>query len=268
MDVAEAFGLISDAIDAGRAANGYLIAGDVNGNARELVDLVLEKLFPGERDQIASRTHPDVVILEPEGKKRIISVKSMRERIVDPMGKTSFSGGWKAGVVLCADRMNENSANAFLKSLEEPSPKTVYFLLSDRPDAILPTIRSRTQRVNLAIPSSLLEGDEYEEVARAFAAKDVYALADVLSAVCDAAEDGDVALARRSFFLTVLSFVRSMALSGKLPAYVAYRNIDLVEEAYRRSGRFINNEAVISALMDRLVFPSSKQGGFQSRYNT
>ena len=255
MDIAEAFSLISDAIDAGRAANGYLIVGDVNGNARELVDRILEKLFPGERDQISSRAHPDVAVLEPEGKKRIIAVNSMREKIVDPMGKTSFSGGWKAGVVLCADRMNENSANAFLKSLEEPSPKTVYFLLTDRPDAILPTIRSRVQRINLAVPSSLLEGDVYEEVAKAFAAKDAYALAEILSGVCDEAEGGDVALARRSFFLTILSFVRSMAFSGKLPAYIAYRNIDLVEEAYKRSCKFINNEAVLSGLMDRIVFP-------------
>lgn len=257
MEVAEAFDLISDAIDSGRAANGYLIVGDVKGNARELVDRVLEKLFPGEREQILSCTHPDVVILEPEGKKRIIAVKSMRERIVEPMSKTSFSGGWKAGVVVSADRMNENSANAFLKSLEEPSPKTVYFLLTDRPDAILPTIRSRTQRVNLPVPPSLLEGDEYEKLAGAFAAKDPYALAGVLAAVCDDAEDGDVAFARRSFFLTLLSFVRSMALSGKLPAYVAYRNVDLVEEAYSRSCKFINNEAVLSALMDRIVFPSA-----------
>lgn len=257
MDAAEAFSLISNAIDAGRAAHGYLVVGDVNGDARELVDLVLAKLFPDGREQIAEGSHPDVAVLEPEGKKRIISVSSMRSRIVEPMEKTSFSGGWKAGVVVGADRMNESSANAFLKSLEEPPPKTIYFLLTDRPEAILPTIASRTQRVNLSIPSGMLKGELYDAVASAFAAKDSAALAEAYAVALEEDEDGDVALVRRAFYLTLLSFVRSMLLSGRLPDYLAYRNVELVEEAYRRSSKFINDEAVLSCLMDRLSFPKA-----------
>lgn len=257
MDAAEAFSLISNAIDAGRAAHGYLVVGDVSGDARNLVDLVLEKLFPGGREQILSNGHPDVAILEPEGKKRIITVASMRSRIVEPMEKTSFSGGWKVGVVVGADRMNDNSANAFLKSLEEPTPKTIYFLLTDRPEAILPTIASRTQRVNLSIPSGMFEGELYDAVASAFAAKDSAALLQAYNEALEKEEDGDVALVRRSFYLTLLSFVRSMLLSGRLPDYLAYRNVELVEEAYRRSGKFISDEAVLSCLMDRLAFPKT-----------
>ena len=44
MDVAEAYSLISRAIDAGRAAHGYLVSGDVRGNAAELAGMVLEKI--------------------------------------------------------------------------------------------------------------------------------------------------------------------------------------------------------------------------------
>ena len=172
MDGAEAFRLIARAIDSGSAAHGYLVVGDVRGNAAELVRRVLEKLFPDERDQIAAGVHPDVVTLEPEGKKRIITIDSMRERIVVPMSTTSFSGGWKVGIISGADRLNNESANAFLKSLEEPPPKTMYFLLTDQPDAILPTIVSRTQRIDLKLPPGLLEGEEYEAVAEAFAARD------------------------------------------------------------------------------------------------
>ena len=104
MDGAEAFRLIARAIDAGSAAHGYLVVGDVRGNAAELVEKVLRKLFPDAQEQVAAGVHPDVVTLEPEGKKRIITIDSMRSRIVVPMSTTSFSGGWKVGIISGADR--------------------------------------------------------------------------------------------------------------------------------------------------------------------
>ena len=129
--------------------------------------------------------------------------------------------------------------------------------MTDRPEAILPTIASRTQRVNLSIPSGMFEGELYDAVASAFAAKDSDALLQAYNEALEKEEDGDVALVRRSFYLTLLSFVRSMLLSGRLPDYLAYRNVELVEEAYRRSGKFISDEAVLSCLMDRLAFPKT-----------
>ena len=254
MDGAEAFRLIARAIDAGSAAHGYLVVGDVRGNAAELVRRVLEKLFPDERDQIAAGVHPDVVTLEPEGKKRIITIDSMRERIVEPMASTSFSGGWKVGIVSGADRLNNESANAFLKSLEEPPPKTMYFLLTDQPDAILPTIVSRTQRIDLKLPPGLLEGEEYEAVAEAFAAKDAARLAEILDSLVEEAPEADAALVRRRFFRTLLSFARAMVLSGKLPRHQAFRNVEFVEEAYRRCEKSMKAEPVLSYLLDRFAF--------------
>lgn len=254
MDGVEAFRLIARAIDSGSAAHGYLIVGDVRGNAAELVRRVLEKLFPDERDQIAAGVHPDVVTLEPEGKKRIITIDSMRERIVEPMASTSFSGGWKVGIVSGADRLNNESANAFLKSLEEPPPKTMYFLLTDQPDAILPTIVSRTQRIDLKLPPGLLGGEEYEAVAEAFAAKDAARLAEMLDSLVEEAPEADAALVRRRFFRTLLSFARAMVLSGKLPRHQAFRNVEFVEEAYRRCEKSMKAEPVLSYLLDRFAF--------------
>lgn len=266
MDVAEAHALISNAIDAGRPAHGYLIVGGVRGNAAELADLILRKLFPNEREQVEAGTHPDVVTLEPEGKARIISVESMRERIVEPMSATSFSGGWKVGVIYGADRLRAESANAFLKSLEEPPPKTMYLLLTDQPDAILPTIVSRTQRIDLPLPAGILEGDDYEEVASLFAAKDAAGLAAKLTALKEDAEDEDVALVRKTFYRTLMSFaratmtraagtsVRAVPHGPPYPLYQAFRNIEAVEEAYRRSEKSMNDDAVLSALLDKISF--------------
>lgn len=262
MEVDEAVSLISRAIDAGRAAHGYLVVGDLKGGCDVLLDRILKKLFPDEIAQIDSKSHPDVAYLEPEGAKRIIKVESMRERIVEPMSLAAFSGGWKVGVIVGADRMEAPSANAFLKSLEEPTPKTLYLMLTDQPDAILPTIVSRSQRIDLPLSEGLLDEGDANEVAEAFAAKDASALAAKLAELKNGADDADVQLARKRFFKTLMSFVRKMMISSgaaevrALPRWQAFRNIEAVEDAYRQSERSMNDEAVLSFLLDRIVFPS------------
>ena len=255
MEVAEAYSLISRAIDSGHAAHGYLIVGDLKGGCDELADRILRKLFPDELAQVEAKSHPDVAYLEPEGAKRIIKVDAMREKIVEPMSLAAFSGGWKVGVIVGADRMEAPSANAFLKSLEEPTPKTLYLMLTDQPDAILPTLVSRSQRIDLPLSEGLLEGEALEAVSEAFAAKDAAALAAAFAALKEDADDADVMLVRKRFFKTLMSFVRQLMVSGKLPRHQAFRNVEAVEDAYRQSERSMNDEAVLSFLLDRVVFP-------------
>ena len=255
MEVDEAFSLISRAIDAGRAAHGYLVVGDLRDCCGPLTDRILKKLFPDAAAQIEAKSHPDVAWLEPEGLRRIIKVESMRERIVEPMSLAAFSGGWKVGVIVGADRMEPPSANAFLKSLEEPTPKTLYLMLTDQPDAILPTIVSRSQRIDLPLSEGLLEGEDYEAVANAFAAKDAAALAEKLKELKDDADDAEAQLQRKRFFKTLMSFVRQMMLAGKLPRHQAFRNVEAVEVAYRQSERSMGDESVLSFMLDRIVFP-------------
>ena len=150
MDTEAAYTLIENAISAGRPAHGYLIVGDVRGAALELAERVLERLFGAEH--VKDRAHPDIHWLAPELKSRVISVESMHERLVDPMAQTAFAGGWKAGVVVAAECLNPTSANAFLKTLEEPTPQTIFLLLTDSPERLLPTIVSRCQRIDLVQP--------------------------------------------------------------------------------------------------------------------
>ena len=145
MTVDEAYAQIEKAVGAGRPANGYLVVGGVRGMAGELADRVLKLLY-GNGDL---RAHPDIHRLAPEKKSRIISVEAMRTRMIDPMGQTAFQGGWKAGVVYGADRLKTESANAFLKTLEEPPPHTLFLLLTEQPEQLLPTIISRCQRIDL-----------------------------------------------------------------------------------------------------------------------
>ncbi len=142
----------------GRFAQAYLIVGPPEGEALALTEEILLMIHCKEQDdgcrqcsvcrQICKRAHPDVQWLEPEKKSRVISVdqiRGLRER----MAQTAYSGWWKAGVIVAADRLGTQAANAFLKTLEEPAEKTVFFLLSDTPSALLPTIVSRCQRISL-----------------------------------------------------------------------------------------------------------------------
>jgi len=265
MDVDSAYLLIARAIDAGRAAHGYLVCGDLRGQCDVLADRVLRRLFPGQLAQIDAKCHPDVAFLEPEGRSRTIHVKSMRERIVEPMSATAFSGGWKAGVVVGADRMEEEAANAFLKTLEEPPPKTLFLLLSDQPDAILPTIVSRAQRVDLPLSDGVLAGEAYDAVAEIFECRGVAGvfekaqagkrLAEILGEAKDEAGGEDAALVRKAFYRTVMKFVRGWMADGSLPAHQAFRNVAAVEDAFRQSERYLPDEPVLCFMADRLSWP-------------
>lgn len=266
METGEAFSLISTAIEAGRAANGYLIVGDIRRDGRELVEKILLKLYPDESERVASRSHPDIVELEPEGKSRMITVDSMREKIVEPMSLASFSGGWKVGIIYGADRLNPQSSNAFLKCLEEPTEKTLYLLLTDRPDALLPTIVSRSQRVDLKPPHGLLEGEGRARVEAAVLSlkrtDGLYAksrvadeLVEILDELKEEASSEEVQIVKASFFKTIMALARKWLVRGDLPLAEAFNNIDAVEQAYRRSERSINDAAVISFMLDRMRVP-------------
>jgi DNA polymerase-3 subunit delta' len=266
MEVADAYTLISRAIDTGHAAHGYLVCGDLRGQCDALTEKILRKLFPNELAQVESRCHPDIAWLEPEGKSRTIHVKSMRERIVEPMSATAFSGGWKVGVIVGADRMETEAANSFLKTLEEPPPKTLFLLLTDQPDAMLPTIVSRSQRIDLPLSEGILDGDAFDAIEEVLSSRGVVGifekaqagkrLAEVLSEVKDESEPEDVALARKAFYKTIMKFVRGWMVEGDLPRHQAFKNVAAVEDAFRQSERYLTDDAVLVNLADRLVWPA------------
>jgi len=137
-----------------RLAHAYLIAGSPRGNALRLAEELLTVLFGIGRDvhQLA-----DVQWVEPEGKARVIKADAVRG-LIKRINETSYEGGWKAGVLIAADRMNTSSQNALLKTLEEPPPRSLLLLLSAAPQEILPTLVSRCQQIRLEqIGSGLLE---------------------------------------------------------------------------------------------------------------
>jgi DNA polymerase III subunit delta' len=99
-----------------------------------------------------SQSHPDLMWLVPEEGSKGIKVDQVR-LLIDDLTKTSQQGGYKVVVIEPAEGMNANSANALLKSLEEPAANTLLILVSHSPSAVLPTIRSRCQKRAMPMPN-------------------------------------------------------------------------------------------------------------------
>jgi len=126
---------------------GKTVQGAPHGAALRFAEKLLNLIFDNH-PQIQTRSHPDLIWLEPQSKSRRITIDEVRA-MIQQLSQTSFSGGWKVGVILCADRMTDQAANAFLKTLEEPPPRTLLIMVTDEPQSLLATITSRCQRIVL-----------------------------------------------------------------------------------------------------------------------
>ncbi|MFI7408710.1 DNA polymerase III subunit delta' [Streptomyces sp. NPDC049627] len=95
-------------------------------------------------------THADVTTVAAVGTQ--ILADDMRDTV-----RKSFTspanGRWQIILVEDAERLNEKSANAVLKAVEEPAPRTVWLLCAPSIEDVLPTIRSRCRHLNLSTPS-------------------------------------------------------------------------------------------------------------------
>jgi len=95
--------------------------------------------------RIARGVHADVLVLEP-GDSGSIKVDQVREAI-DRAGYRPFEGRRRVVIVEEADAVQADTQNVLLKTLEEPPPASVFVLITARPDMLLPTVRSRCQRL-------------------------------------------------------------------------------------------------------------------------
>jgi DNA polymerase-3 subunit delta' len=96
--------------------------------------------------------HPDCLAVEPVEESKQIRIEQVRE-LARELTLTSHGGGWKIGLLIPADAMNVNAANALLKTLEEPAPRTLLILVATQPSRLPSTIASRCQRVRVRAPS-------------------------------------------------------------------------------------------------------------------
>src|ERR1019366_1241991 len=151
--------LLQRSLERGRLAHAYLFTGthvdELEGIARALAK-TLNCLKPVRKNgvavdscdrcvncqKVAGDIHADVHWIRAESKSRIITVEQMRD-LMQQINLKPTDAEYKVAVIVGADRLNVQAANAFLKTLEEPPARSVLILLSTEPQRLLETILSR-----------------------------------------------------------------------------------------------------------------------------
>jgi DNA polymerase-3 subunit delta' len=112
--------------------------------------------------QVRAGTHADLLLVRPEGLS--YGVKQTRDLVLRAAGAPA-GGRWLVVLFEDADRCTEQAANALLKAIEEPAPRTVWLLCAPSAEDLVTTIRSRCRVVTLRVPPS-------EAVARVLVERD------------------------------------------------------------------------------------------------
>jgi DNA polymerase III subunit delta' len=193
-------------------------------------------------DSYGATNHPDfhvvyrqLVRLEKEDSKaRDLPIDVIRQYLVEPAGRTPMMNGGKVFVIEEAELMNTSAQNAMLKTLEEPSGRTLVILLTDQPHCLLPTIRSRTQTIPFASldPGLVVRELEKRRIDKATALEAAALSEGSLGLALRWIEDGVIAAARQLIEQTdALVAGRS---AGSLAAFFDAASKDYGEKQLKR----------------------------------
>lgn len=141
-------------VQAGRIVHALLFEGPRGSGKRTMARLMAQATVCSGADKpcgvcpackrFLAGSHPDVRVMKPE--KRTIGVDEVRA-LIDALSLRTYEGGKHIVIIEQADRLTPPAQNALLKTLESPAGEALFFLITDAPGAILPTIVSRCQTV-------------------------------------------------------------------------------------------------------------------------
>jgi DNA polymerase III subunit delta' len=137
-----------------RPRHAYLVAGPRGAGTAAVARAFAAALVAPDGDEravqlVERRLHPDVLEFEPE--RTVITVDQARAEIVPEAWRAPIEAERKVVMLLEAERLQPEAANALLKTFEEPPERTVIVLVSEAADELLDTVRSRAQRVDLGV---------------------------------------------------------------------------------------------------------------------
>lgn len=170
-------------IDSGRIPHAIMFSEPDGGPAFRIALGFLERLYGTSGGRVAKLIHPDVHFIFPttspltstslmpqfrelacsnpaftevelnealgiEGKSSLIAVAEAKE-VLASLSLSALEGGWRSVVMYLPEKMNQETANRLLKSIEEPSEKTLFLLITHAPEKVLRTIWSRCQHFQL-----------------------------------------------------------------------------------------------------------------------
>jgi len=129
---------LKKSVKVGRFSHAYLFSGQEK-LGKKTIAYEFIKLFFGND---ITPSHPDFIFVEPT--EREIQIKQIRD-LNWRLSLKPFSAPLKAVIIDQAHLMNAEAQNCFLKTLEEPRGETLLILISEYPEFLFPTIRSRTE---------------------------------------------------------------------------------------------------------------------------
>jgi DNA polymerase-3 subunit delta' len=153
-----ATGLLRGAMSQGRVPHAYLFTGP-QGVGKSTTALALAAAMnceraPGEGcgecgpcGRIGRGVHPDVVVLERQGASQTVPIESIRKQVIPVLGLPPHEARARFFLIEEATALLDPAANALLKTLEEPPARTHFVLCTSSVGELLPTIRSRCQRI-------------------------------------------------------------------------------------------------------------------------
>lgn len=204
-----------------------------SGEVAAATDLAVDEDDPAFH-RVANRAHANLLALERpyrEDRKRFLTELTVDQirRTVGFFGSTSGERGWRIAIVDPADEMNASAANALLKALEEPPVQSLFFIICHAPGRLLPTIRSRCRRLDLAPLST-------EVIARALRDNNAADFADADIALAAALADGSL---RRAILLLhdggIAAYRQFVRFAATLPAADIGAMHDLANSVVRRN---------------------------------
>jgi DNA polymerase-3 subunit delta' len=153
--------LLTSAIRRDKVHHAYLFSGPA-GIGRTTIALTFARALNCDRHdgdacevcpschKILAGTHPDLQIVGQDRNEAEIKIADVRDKILRFVSYKVFEGRFRVILILGAERMNSSTANALLKTLEEPPPKTVFILTVANLNTLLPTIRSRCSKIRFS----------------------------------------------------------------------------------------------------------------------
>ncbi|MCC7412792.1 MAG: DNA polymerase III subunit delta' [Gammaproteobacteria bacterium] len=161
---------LADARRHNRLPHALLFSGPPGIGKRHLADTLAQSLLcalPAAADLpcgeckpcclFLAGSHPDRLLVEPLEPGKAIRIDQIRD-LVGFMALSRQYGRWKIVTLDPADCMNRSAANSLLKVLEEPPAGALFLLVTDRPHGLPATVRSRCQRVDVALPAAAEAG--------------------------------------------------------------------------------------------------------------
>src|SRR5205809_1799968 len=160
-----ALGYLRRAHEQNRLAHAYLISGP-QGSGKQVLAAELASFVNGTKvSDVFSARAREIFVAEPESKSRRIVIEQIRS-LEHALQMRAPKGRRKVAIIVDADRLQPQAANAFLKTLEEPPKDSLLLLLSALPEVLPETVLSRCIEIPLAPNVQRQSKDEEEKLVK------------------------------------------------------------------------------------------------------